>query len=114
MKTIAMLTGMGLLLLLAAVLGHQSPAVELHNRTDEAILAFSLSVAGEPVTQGSLPAGALDRHLVPVRHEGPIHLELRFASGRQTRVEAGWFSPGQAKAARIAIESPDSVTVAAW
>jgi len=102
------------ILLLGAVLGHEPPAVELLNRSDEPVLAFSLSVAGESVTGGSLPVGALDRHLVPVRHEGAIHLELEFAGGRRTRVEAGWFSPGQANPARIAIESPDSVTVAAW
>jgi hypothetical protein len=114
MKSIALLAGTALALLLGAVLGHQSPAVELHNRSSEAVLAFSLSVAGEPFTEGRLPVGALDRHLVPVHREGPIQLELQFAEGRQARFDVGWFSPGQSNTARIAILSADSVAVSAW
>lgn len=114
MKSIAMLAGTGLLLLLGAVVGHEWPAVELHNQSDERIEAFALTVADEPIAGGSLPAGALDRHLVPVRREGPIQLELRFEDGREARFDVGWFSPGQSNPARIAILSADSVAVAAW
>jgi hypothetical protein len=114
MKTMAMLAGMGLLLLLGAVLGHEPPPVELQNRSDIPVEVFSLSVGGEPVASGSLPCGALDRHLVPLRHEGPLWLDVRFADGRQAHFEAGWFNPGQSSASRIAIVSADSVLVHAW
>ena len=49
----------------------------------EPVEAFAVWVGDEPVAEGQLGVGTLDRHLVPVRHEGPIRLELRFADGRE-------------------------------
>jgi hypothetical protein len=114
MKPIAILAGTGLLLLLAAILGHEPPAVEIHNRSGEPVRSFTLRVGPEAVTTGELPAGTLDRHSVPVRREGPLLLELRFASGHESVVEAGWFNPAQSTPARIAIVGPDSVALRAW
>ena len=114
MKTVALLSGMGLLLLLGAILGHESPAVEIHNRGDEEVESFALRVGPDQVASGSLSAGALDPHLVPVRHEGALRLDLRFASGREASFDAGWFSPAQSGPTRIAILSADSVAIAAW
>lgn len=114
MKTLALIAGMGLLVLLGAVLAHRPAALELHNRSGEPVEAFAVWVGGEPVAEGRLAAGALDRHLVPVRHEGPIRLELRFADGREARFDAGWFNPGQASPTRLALVSRDSVRTSAW
>ena len=114
MRSIAILAGLGLLLLLGAIRGHESPAVELYNRSDLAVEIFSLRIGDEPVARGSLARGSLDRHILPVRHEGPIRLDVRFADGHRARFAAGWFCPGQSGASRIAIVSRDSIAIDAW
>jgi hypothetical protein len=113
-KILALIAGMGLLVLLGAVLAHQPAVLELQNRSGEPVEAFAVWVGDEPVAEGQLGVGTLDRHLVPVRHEGPIRLELRFADGRESRLDAGWFSPGQANPTRLALVSRDSLQTSAW
>ena len=114
MKTLTILSLAGLLLLLAAVVGHQSPSVALENRSDTAVERLEIDVDGETVLRGSLAAGELDRHPLPIRREGPMRLVIRFAGGRSAEFDVGWFNPGQADDSHISILSADSVQVRSW
>ena len=114
MKTILILCGMGLLLLAAAVARHRPPEVDLHNLSSVPVERFELSVGDVAVASGRLASGSTDRQTVPVRREGPMRLQLRFAGGQQVQYDVGWFNPGQTDPARITILSPDSVRVNAW
>jgi hypothetical protein len=113
-KTLTILSLTGLLVLLAAVVGHQPPSVAVQNRSETAVERFEIDVDGETVLHGSLAAGALDRHSLPVRKEGPMRLVVRFAGGRSSEFDVGWFNPGQSSDSHIAILSADSVRVRAW
>ena len=111
MKSIAILSGMGLLLLAGAVVGHRAPAVYVQNRSSMPVERFELKVGDQIVASGALADGAIDRQTVPARREGPMRLDLQFADGRREEFEVGWFNPGQSGAASIAVLSPDSVLV---
>ena len=111
MKTIAILSGMGLLLLAGAMAGHRAPAVYVQNRSSMPVERFELRVGDQMVASGALASGTLDRQTVPVRREGPMRLDLRFADGRHKEFDVGWFNPGQSGAAQISVLSPDSVLV---
>ena len=114
MKTLTILALTGLLLLLAAVVGHQPPSVAVQNRSGRALERLEIDVGGETVLRGSLAAGALDRHPLPIRREGPMRLLIHFAGGRSAEFDVGWFSPGQADDSHISILSADSVHVRSW
>ena len=111
MKSILGLALVGLTLLLWAVITHRPPQVEILNRSGIAVEEFELRVADHPVIHAALNQGALDRHSIPVRREGPLTLHLRFADGRQRHFAAGWFSPAQSTLSSIEIVGVDSVRV---
>lgn len=109
MRWLAGVCLVALVALSVAVLRAPEPRIVIHNASGLALEDVQVWIGDQKAQMAALTEAPGEGQILPTRMEGPIRARLRFADGRQSELQAGWFSPGMDGTARLTVVSPDSI-----